>query len=84
MKTAEFYNRLKALCTKCISLCRSETGVNIIDFIFSVVFYGFALNFIAATFLKFYAISVSATVSFGLAFYFIKEEIPKIIRRTIK
>ena len=84
MKTAEINNKLKALCTKLISLCKSDAGVKIIDFVFSVLFYGFALNFIAVSFLKFYTINVYSTVSFGLVFYFIKEEIPNIIRRTIK
>ena len=84
MKPADFNKQLNGLCTKCISLCRSDTGVKIIDFLFSVLFYGFALNFIAVSFLKSYTISVYSTVSFGLMFYFIMEEIPNIIRRTIK
>jgi hypothetical protein len=52
------------------------------DFLFLVVIYGFLLNFTLMVILKIPLKPINA-LGFGVAFYFIKEEMPRIIQRCL-
>jgi len=85
IKMKAFGNKLKVLGKKAIELCRSEAGLNIIDFLFSVAAYGLMINFTAyQLFNSCFKLSIFNILAFGIAFYFIKNEIPSIVRKIIK
>lgn len=52
------------------------------DFFFLIVVYGFLLNFALMVILKI-PLSPINSLGFGVAFYFIKEEMPRIIQRSL-
>lgn len=51
------------------------------DFCFLVIVYGFLINFSLHIFFLSFKISVMNLFGCGIAFYFIKEEMPRIIQR---
>jgi hypothetical protein len=52
------------------------------DFLFLIVIYGFLLNFTMMVILKI-PLNIITSLGFGVAFYFIKEEMPRIIQRCL-
>jgi hypothetical protein len=55
----------------------------LLEFTATVFIYGLALSFAFSFFLpNFFQINISSVLAFGISFYFIKEEVPRIISKT--
>jgi len=79
----EIYSKLGKFYTAFLSKAKVLVNKPLViycrDFFLSVFLYGFLLNILTFSFLK-QKLSLLSIISLGIAFYFIKEEIPKIFK----
>lgn len=52
------------------------------EFAFTVIVYGLLLNFASDALISF-TLSIRNTIALGITFYFVKEEVPRIISKSI-
>ena len=64
-----------------VDFSKIDAVVYLYNFMFVVIVYGILLSFLISTITTRYQFNLQTIIAFGLVFYFISEEMPKIIFR---
>lgn len=83
----QFFSKIKSffssLGSKLIELSKTSNGSELLNLVLTILPYGFFIN-IVATGLFGLRFSMITVLSYGLLFWFVKEEIPEIIKGYMK